>query len=421
MTNLDINKKMEFILNVAQSLAERGATADKIISHTKLVAASMQIPAKNFNLKVMPSVLYLNVFDGEKMNHSFRNYENRGVDMDIVNLISAFTLKAAKKNYTPQQFQDVLQRIIGRRKIYSPPQVVLATGLFCGALCILFGGDFLAAVYTAVCAAIGKIFQLKLLKLGVNHFITTAIAAFTATAAAYFTHFLPSGTIWIPIIACALFLIPGIPIINAITESLDGFLLSGMAKAYNSILITISITVGIVFSLTLCAKLEAIDLEQLEQLSNNHFAEILFASIIASTAFSVMLNVPKKILPLMGIFGATALVTKNFLLFELNFSPDVSVFIAATLIGILSVKANQATQAPTQVFTVPAIIPFVPGVLIYRFLMCCIYIRDMEVEEFFYEFGFGVDALQIIFAMTIGVTLPNLIADKFLKKIETQN
>ena len=290
MVNLDIKKKMALILSVGQILAENGAATDKIISDTKRVATLMKIPEENFNLKVMPTVLLLNVLDDEKSNIAFRNYESHGVDMNIVNLVSALTLKAANKNYSPRKFQDVLDRIIGQKKIYSPLQVILATGIFCGAFCFLFGGDIFASVYTAICASMGKFLQIRLLKWGINSFITTAAVAFAVTLGAYFMHFLPTQTMWTPLIACSLFLIPGIPIMNAITESLDGFLLNGMTKAYHSLLITVSITVGMIFAVIIGEKIEEITLSELMPLPNDNFGGILLAGILTSVAFSFLIN-----------------------------------------------------------------------------------------------------------------------------------
>ena len=416
MVNLDIKKKMALILSVGQILAENGAATDKIISDTKRVATLMKIPEENFNLKVMPTVLLLNVLDDEKSNIAFRNYESHGVDMNIVNLVSALTLKAANKNYSPRKFQDVLDRIIGQKKIYSPLQVILATGIFCGAFCFLFGGDIFASVYTAICASMGKFLQIRLLKWGINSFITTAAVAFAVTLGAYFMHFLPTQTMWTPLIACSLFLIPGIPIMNAITESLDGFLLNGMTKAYHSLLITVSITVGQIFAVIIGEKIEEITLSELMPLPNDNFGGILLAGILTSVAFSFLINMPKKILPLLGILGATALLTRNFMMVELNITQDIATFFAATLIGILAIKAQKFIQTTIQAITTPAIIAFVPGVLIYRFLSSCMYIKYMSAEEFFYEIGYGLDALQIIFAMTVGVSLPSLIAKRFLNK-----
>ncbi len=418
MVNLDIKGKMKFILNVGQILGENGATADKIINNVKRTAKALEIPAENFNFKVMPNVLFLNASDGEKSHLAFRNYESHGVDMNIVNLTDAFTVKLANKNYSPEKFQDVLDKIASQKKIYSHTKIISATGLFCGAFCFLFGGDLLASFYTAICAAFGKLFQIQSIKYGVNHFLAIAIAAFVATFFAYFAHFLPSETNWLPLIACSLFLIPGIPIMNAITESLKGFLLNGMTKAYNSTLIAVSLTIGIVFAATICDKLQAIDLTNISLSSSHSFIELLFAGIIVSISFSTFINTPKRILPLLGILGVIALAVKNFMIYGFAATPEISTFCAALSIGILAIAAKKYTHAPTQVLTVPAIISFVPGVLIYRFLSSCMYIRHMNAEEFFYEMGFGIDALQIIFAMTIGVTLPNLLANRFFKKSE---
>jgi uncharacterized membrane protein YjjB (DUF3815 family) len=292
----------------------------------------------------------------------------------------------------------------------------LATGIFCGAFCFLFGGDIFASVYTAICASMGKFLQIRLLKWGINSFITTAAVAFAVTLGAYFMHFLPTQTMWTPLIACSLFLIPGIPIMNAITESLGGFLLNGMTKAYHSLLITVSITVGQIFAVIVGQEIEEITLSELMPLPNDNFGGILLAGILTSIAFSFLINMPKKILPLLGILGATALLTRNFMMVELNITQDIATFFTATLIGILAIKAQKFIQTTIQAITTPAIIAFVPGVLIYRFLSSCMYIKYMSAEEFFYEIGYGLDALQIIFAMTAGVSLPSLIAKRFLNK-----
>lgn len=415
MVNLNIKQKMELILTVGQILAENGAVIDKIITDTKRVAAIMKIPAENFNLKIMPDVLLLNVFDGEKSNIAFRNYDSHGVDINIVHLIDDFTLKAASKNYSSQKFQEILDRIIAQKKNYSHTRIIAVTGLFCGAFCILFGGDLSAAVYTAISAAAGKFSQLKLLKFGVNHFLAATIAAFIATSTAYAAHFLPTVTMWHPMIACSLFLIPGIPIINAVTESFGGYFLNGMTKAYQSLLITVSMTVGIIIAVTLCEHIEEIDVTGLSLSPNPNFIEVLFAAMTAAISFSHFINAPKKILMLAGILGVTSLTTRHFIMFGLGLSQEIATFIAALFIGILAINLKKFIRVPTQVLTVPAIIAFVPGVLIYRFLISCIYIKYFSVEEFFYELGFGIDALQIIFAMTIGVTLPDLAARRFLK------
>lgn len=147
---------------------------------------------------------------------------------------------------------EYLEEKIFCRKIYTQLLTYLAPGIACGGFCILFGGDFLAAIYAAICAAIGKFLQIKFLKFGINPFVTLACAAFTATIATYFAHFLPTQTIWVPLLACSLFLIPGVPIINGAIDTLNGFLVSGLVQIFRTILISLGMTVGIALALVVC-------------------------------------------------------------------------------------------------------------------------------------------------------------------------
>ena len=425
MSDLDLKQKTEFILTVGQMLAENGATTDRIIRNLKRLVVFMKIPEENFTIQVTPSAIFLNIFDGEKSNIAFRNCEKHAVDLNLITLISKFTVDALKENYSQEKFREKWNEIINCKKNYSQTQSILATGIFCGGFCYLFGGDIFSAFYTAICSSFAKFVQLKLLKIGVNNFITIAIAAFLATVAAFFSELLPSETIEMQIISCALFLIPGIPIINAMTDTLNNFLLNGMTKAFHANLIAISMTVGIFFSIILCEQIYfwvyndfiyRKDFLSIEMASQHNFFEILIAAVIVAISFSIMMNISQKILVYLGILGAVSLLAKNIFMFELNFSAEVGTFFAATLTGIFAIKLKKITRTPMQVLIVPAIISFVPGVLIYRFLFSMINISYLTADEFFHALEIGINALQIIFAMTIGATFPSLIERKILTK-----
>ena len=200
----------------------------------------------------MASMLFLKIFDGEKFHTTFRKCTKHGINMDVLSSVSNLTWNALKENYSLQKFQESLKSITERKRIYSTLTTVLATGFACGGFCCLFDGDIFAVIYTAICAVLGKILQLKLAKLGVNDFIVIASTAFVATVAAYLAHFLPSETPWQPTIACALFLIPGVPIINSTINMLNNFLFNGMLLSFRAVLITISMTVGIVLAVEFC-------------------------------------------------------------------------------------------------------------------------------------------------------------------------
>ena len=181
-------------------------------------------------------------------------------------------------------------------------------------------------------------------------------------------------------------------LINAMTDILNNFTLNGMTRAFHAILISISMTVGIVLLIALCREIyflvynENIYIQEflnLEMTTNHNFLEIFIASVIVAIYFSVMMNISKKTLIYLGILGAISVLAKTFCILELKFSAEIAIFFATTLIGVLVIKFRKITLTPMQVLIVPAIISVVPGVLIYRFLFSCISIRYMTAEEFF--------------------------------------
>ena len=417
-----INQKMKLILTVGQILLENGATTDRIIRNSQRVAACMNIPAENFNMQVMPSVLFLNISDGEKSYTEFRNCPKHAINMDIVTAVSRFTRNELTENISLNKIRESLENIVAKKKNYSMPQTIFATGAACGGFCFLFGGDIFAVFYTMLCAMLGKTLQLKLLKFGINEFFVTASAACAATLTAYFAHFLPSSTVWMPIIACALFLIPGVPMINATVDILNKFLSNGMNSALRAMFVSIPMAAGIVLAAEFFVAINPPAIEEinnfftLKLLPEHNIFTFAIAAAIASIGFSVLFNVPKKLFLAVGVLGAVAVCTKFFFILELGFAAEWGTLSGATLAGFLAIKARQLTNTPMQVLIIPAMIPLVPGVLIYRFLFACITVEYLPADEFFEAIKLGIDATQIIFAISIGAVLPILIGGKFFNR-----
>ena len=68
----------------------------------------------------------------------------------------------------------------------------------------------------------------------------------------------------------------------------------------------------------------------------------------------------------------------------------------------------------------PAVIPLVPGVLIYRFLFAVINIRRITVDELLSAIQSGVDAALIILAIAIGAAMPNIFANRSLAQMSKE-
>lgn len=409
-TFAEIGQKTEILLSVGQLLMENGADTAQIFRDMKRVAAYMGIPAEKFHLHIMYTTLMLNISDENHSHTSFRKCIKHAVDMRIISGVSRLTWRAMREHYTMDEFRGELKKIATRPRFYNKWLTICAAGSGCGAFCTLFGCDFNAAIYTAISAIIGKVIQMQCHdRFGINPYVSMTFAAFSATICAYLTHLLPTTTPWHPMIAAALFMVPGIPLINALSDILNTYLVSGAARILHTGVIIGAMTFGIVFAIGMA------DFDSFTQLAmrpESNYALFAAAAAIGAASFAIFFNLPPRLLYAAAIGGIICVCTRNFFIFELGFGSEVGTLAGAALVSITAIQAIRWLHTPSLVLVVPAVIPLVPGVLIYRLLFAIINIRRLTLDELLSAIQSGVDALLIILAIAIGAAMPNIFASR---------
>ncbi len=140
-------------------------------------------------------------------------------------------------------------------KVLSLPRVnrwIILALVSCAnaAFCLLFDGDFWAAMAVFVATVIGFWTRQELNLRHAYHYFVVLMAAFLSS---FVTGSLMkigfSTSPQIAISTSVLYLIPGVPIINGIMDFFDGYILNGISRLTNALLIIVSIAVGV--SLTL--------------------------------------------------------------------------------------------------------------------------------------------------------------------------
>ncbi len=90
----------------------------------------------------------------------------------------------------------------------------------------------------------------------------------------------------------------------------------------------------------------------------------IFATI-ATIGFGILFQGPKRILWRGGLIGGVAWVVLTVLKNEFGIHSFSANFLASVTISLISEMAARVYKEPATVFTVPAIIPLVPGIGIY--------------------------------------------------------
>lgn len=419
-----IRHKLDLLLRTGQLLVESAADTNRIMRNMKRTAAFLGLPEEHLHIYVQFNMLMVNLSDNEHSFTKFQRCDKHGINMTTISLISKLSWKAIREDYSIERYAEELEAIASRPRNYTPVQVAIGTGFACGGFCIQFGCDWTAFFYASYAAAIGMYLRGLMLRKGLNNYMGIAVAAFISTVIAWATTYLPSSwtdTPLHPLLACALFIVPGVPLINFVDDMLDNYIQVGLTRAINTFLMIVAMSFGIAFFL----KLSNFDLTQfytIPMIPHNTYISYAIAAAISAMGFSMIFNIPRRLLWVVAIGGIIAVCTRNFVNLgpsNNNIGLDMGLAIGSlagsALVSLIAVKAVHWVHAPNHVLSIPSVIPMVPGVLMYRALVGLIEMNGV-VGELTNAMKFGMASAITIMCIALGVAVPNVFARHWVAK-----
>lgn len=370
--------------------------------------------------------------------HSYTRFEKvnkHGINMSTLESVSHLSWKAIRDRYSEKEFEEKLSEIENSHRNYTPLAVAIGGGLACGGFCVQFGCDWTAFFYAAISAFAGLRLKQLLERKGWNVYLTVGFVTFVATLIAWLTSFvslspvlssvLPSfmisDTPWHPLMASALFVVPGVPLINVVSDMFDGHVQIGMARAVH----TLCVIVAMVFGIALAIKCCGIDnfVKDLNMTPHNSYIAYMVAAAISAVGFSMIFNVPVRLLKVVAIGGAIAVCIRNFVNLGpstnnigLDMGIEIGSLVGSTVVSIIAVWAMHRFHTPHHCISIPCVIPMIPGVLMYRSLFGFITMSGVIGELTFAMYHAVLASLVILF-MAFGVAIPNV----FFRQINSQN
>ena len=414
-----VRKKLDLLLRTGELLVESGADTNRIVRNMNRVAAFLGLPEDKLHIDVSYTMLMVNLSDGTHSYSKFQKCENHAINMTTITDISKLSWAAIMKDYTVERYEEELDKIKGRKRNYVPSLVAVGAAFACGGFCKLFGCDWMAFLLASVCAFVGFKTRAYCMKFGINHYMCMAIAACVATCLAYVTSFAGlSSTPYHPLLACALFIVPGVPLINFVDDMMDNYIQVGIVRAVNTALIVCSMAFGIVIAMRLLAVEDVVidrKFSELSMVPHDPYWVYALAAAIAAMGFSMIFNVQRRLLWVVALGGVLSVCTRNFINFELGLGPVFGSFMGALVVSLIAVKAVHWFHVPNHVLTIPSVIPMIPGVLMYRALFALINMHGV-VGEVTTAVANGINASLIILCISLGVAVPNIFARRYIAK-----
>ena len=414
----EIGEKLHLLLQTGALLMENGADSDRTVRDMRRAAAFMGIDSEHMHQHVLYTTLMLNVSDSRHSYTEFCKYQKHGINMTTLSAVSKLTWRALAQNYSLEAFRRQLNNIRNLPRAYPVWLTALGAGAACGGFCKLFGGSWLDFLLTTICSLLGFYVRRLCTASAFNTYATIAITSFVTTILAWSTQFLTGSLHWYPLIACTLFLVPGIPLINAVDDLLNNFIVAGMTRAMHTLLVVSSMTFGIVIAIRLCG---VTDFTHVQLTPETVYFSHAVAAAIGAVGFSIIFNVPPRILPVVAVGGIITVLIRNITVLELGFSQTAGSFLGAAVVGLIALRAIHWFHTPNIVMTIPSAIPMIPGVLLYRLLFALLNIHSITAEEFFASLQSGIDGITIVIGIAVGVAIPNIFIHRQIERRKQDN
>lgn len=410
-----IHRKLTILLRAGMVLMESAADTNRIVRNMRRIAAFLGLEEENLHIDVLYGTLKVNYSDTTHSFSRFVHSDRYNINMRALAAMSQLSWQAIQKDYTVTKFERIVNQIATAKPDYSSRTITLGAAMGCGAFCVLFGGDWPSFIPAMIAALVGFTVRARMLKSNFNVYMVTALTAFLATMTVWLqTLIMPEGFTdrpYHPFLCCALFLVPGVALINFLDDMLDNYLLVGLARLSNAILQIASMTFGIVIAVSICGVRNFLTTLSIEPAIS--YWEAAIVTGIAAVGFGMIFNVPRRSLPAVAMLGIIGMFTRNFLAFYLDLGVIIGSLVGASLISIIAIRLVQPTRSPNHVLSIPSVIPMVPGIFMYRGIFGFIQM-GREVEGVLRSLDFLISAGLIVLCLSIGVAIPNIFARRWV-------
>lgn len=244
----DVRRVSGFLQTFCVVMLAGGAQTLRVERNARRIgmAYGMAVELAMFSRHIM-----LTVSDGGESCTAVRSLPAGGPNFTRVQALNALGWRMVNEHLPLEEAWQEVEHILALPSV-PPVRLCLLVACANAAFCRLFEGDAVAMLLVFVATLIGFSVRQLLSRVGMNPKVVYLCAAFCASLTA------SCGVVWqlgttpqTALGVSVLFLIPGIPLINAVQDILDGHVLMGIVRAVQAGMLIAAIALGLSLTMLL--------------------------------------------------------------------------------------------------------------------------------------------------------------------------
>lgn len=233
-----------FLARYSSALFTSASTCIRLEKNVSRIAETYGMSVE---ITILPRHIHLTVHDRD-FNEIVTTIATIGegpISFSLNTRLSILSWDIADGKINFEEAKERMEHILANpeRPIFHLPAIV---GCANASFCYLFGGDWTAMAIVFVATFVGYALKEILGAKGVDYRLTVVICAFVSTVlAASDSLFGLGATPQIAVATSVLYLVPGIPFINSLSDMLDRHYICAFGRAMNAMVLTFCLSIGL--------------------------------------------------------------------------------------------------------------------------------------------------------------------------------
>ncbi|GAA1920453.1 threonine/serine exporter family protein [Nocardioides lentus] len=362
-----LNLTLDLSLRIGELLLSSGAGAADVTATMQSVAIHLGVRQPEIDVTFTSLQMSTQPDPGEPPVVQMRQVKQRDIDYADLTAVDELVSDVLLDRVDLDGARQRLGRITSTGHSTRRWAITLASGVMCAGIAVQLGGD-LAVVLSAFVAAIGiDRIQLGMARRRLPGFYQQVagggFAAVLAIVAASLSDEIDPSLV---VTANIIMLLAGVGFMGAIQDALSGFYITATARITEALLATAGIIAGVSAGIT-ATEVVGLAPERLIP-GRTSFEQLLVTApgaAVAAAAFAVACYAPWRAVAPVGLLAGLAFVTNQVVL-DASASRPLGAGIGAFVVGLAAFAVAGRFRVPPLVVVVPAVVPLLPGLAIYR-------------------------------------------------------